>query len=312
MVAIVIVNYHTNHMVRAAAESILCTAADIDHEILVVDNSPGHGLEEALADLRDSVRIMPAPSNLGFAAACNWAAGQARGEWILLVNPDVVVLPGAIQALLELARTRPDAGIYGGRTVNADGTLNPASCWRTLSLWTLACRVLALDTLWPGSPLLNRQGYGGWDRSGVAGVDVVSGCFMLISRALWDRLDGFDERFFVYGEDADLCLRARRLGYRPYITSQATVVHEGGGSEKLKSGKMVRLLIAKAQFIEKHYPGMRGRLMMTALMTWPWSRYAAFRLATPLNRSRFGVGRATWQSVWRDVRHFRGYGSRPV
>jgi len=298
-VSIIIVNYYTSDFVRTCVRSIGDTIGTVDHEILVVDNSGTDGVTEAVGS---AATVIGPGRNLGFGAACNLAAEQATGAFILLINPDVVVLPGAIQGALACAADHPDAGIVGARTVQPDGSLNPGSCWRMMSSWSLVCRVAALDRLFPHNPWLNREGYGGWRRGDERPVEVVTGCFMLIERTLWRRLGGFDTRFFVYGEDADLCLRAAQFGYRPRLTPEATVIHTGGSSEPVKAGKMTRLLTAKLQLVDKHVAPPTASLQRLLLLAWPYSRYLACRGGRALGLRRLDPAVACWRSVWRSVR----------
>ena len=107
----------------------------------------------------------------------------------------------------------------------------------------------------PNSALFNPEAFGGWDRSSVRNVDIVSGCFFLINRTLWDRLGGFDPAFFMYGEEADLCLRARKLGARPIVSPSATIVHYGGASTS--STLKQRMLLLKAKATLMHRIGFR-------------------------------------------------------
>jgi N-acetylglucosaminyl-diphospho-decaprenol L-rhamnosyltransferase len=226
--------------------------------------------------------------NLGFAAACNLAAAEARGEYLLLLNPDTVVANGAIENLLAFARRRPGAGIWGGRTIFSDGSLNAMSCWRRPTLWNLLCSGLALDTRYPRSALLNSYGYGGWQRDSEREVDVVAGCFLLIQTSLWVRLGGFAGEFFMYGEDADLCIRARRLGFRPAISPEATIVHHGSGTENDKVRKISQVMTARALLIRRHFSPATRPLGLALLALRPmlgrlWAKRSL---------------RGTWAEVW--------------
>src|SRR5690606_2943956 len=118
------------------------------------------------------------------------------------------------------------------------GSLNPTSCWGRSTPWSEFCHAVGLSAAFRGSRLLNPEGLGSWRRDSVREVDIVTGCFLLLPRALWERLGGFHPDFFMYGEEADLCLRARRLGVRPIITPEATIVHYGGRSENKRIQKM--------------------------------------------------------------------------
>ena len=125
------------------------------------------------------------------------------------------MLDGAIDKLVAFARRTPAAGIWGGRTLNADLSLNPMSVFGDQTLWSLFCRATGLTVAFRNSPLFNSEHYGGWARDSERDVEVVQGSFFLIPRRLWDELGGFDLSFVMYGEEADLCRRARARGAQP-------------------------------------------------------------------------------------------------
>ena len=234
---------------------------------------------------------LPAESNL--------AASRARGEYLLLLNPDTLILDGAVDRLLAFARRRPEARIWGGRTLFADHSLNPASCWRRVSLWNIFCRSSGLTGLFPGSALFNSEAYGGWDRGSERQVDIITGCFLLIARRDWERLGGFDRTFFMYGEEADMCLRAaRELGAAPRVTPEAAIVHYGGASERVRADKMVRLLSAKSELVRRHVPAWQRPLALALFRLWPLSRRAALSVLARAGIRRGGESREVWQEVW--------------
>ena len=204
--------------------------------------------------------LLAETANHGFAGANNLAARRARGEYLLLLNPDTLVLDGAVDRLLAFARANPRAGIWGGRTLYGDRSLNPASCWGRMTLWNLFCRASGLTGVFPRSELFNSEAYGGWDRGSERAVDIVTGCFLMIRRETWEALGGFDPAFFMYGEEADLCLRARALGAAPRVTPEAEIVHYGGAADTVRADKMVRLLSGKISLIDRHFPAWQRPL----------------------------------------------------
>jgi GT2 family glycosyltransferase len=263
------------------------------YQLIVVDNASGDGSADAIRAGFPHAELVESPVNHGFAGANNLAALNAKGEYLLLLNPDTVVLDRAVDRLLDFARARPDAGIWGGRTVFADGRLNPASCWRRMTLWNIFCRTSGLTGLFPNSAVFNGEAYGGWDRMTERAVDIVSGCFFLIRRADWERLGGFDPRFHMYGEEADLCLRAQGLGLRPRITPEACIVHHGGASERARADKMVRLLRSKIALIDQHVPPARRGLARWLFALWPRTRALVHRLR--------GARAAESARVWSEI-----------
>ena len=181
----------------------------------------------------------------------------------------------------------------------ADGSLNPASCWGRQTLWSVFCFATGLASVFRNTEWFNPEGLGGWPRDSVRGVDIVSGCFLLIRRETWDRLGGFDPAFFMYGEEADLCLRAQKLGLRPAVTPEATIIHYGGASERVREDKMVRLLGAKVRLIRRHWSGAWSGLGVWLLSLWPLTRAIAWRLVSLFGRRSGAAEARAWGTIWK-------------
>lgn len=301
-VTIVIVSYNTREMTLECLRSVERETAT-PHELLVIDNASDDGSAEAIAAEFPELALHRSDTNHGFARANNLLVADATADLVLLLNPDTVVLDAAIDRLIEHARLVPDARIWGGRTVFADGTLNPASCWRRMNVGTILCRVLGLDRRFSSSPVLNAEAYGGWERDSQRRVDIVSGCFFLIQRSLWNELGGFDLAYVMYGEEADLCLRARALGANPSITPTAQIVHYGGASERVRSAKLVRLLRAKITLVQRHFAPVQRLIGLNLLRSWPALRLVASTTLAKLapSDSRRET-RDVWAAIWADRR----------
>ena len=299
LVSIIVINYRTRELTLECLRSVARETENLDYEILLVDNASHDGLIEAVAGELPDVRRIPLTENVGFARGNNLAAEQARGKYLLLLNSDTLVLDRAIDRLLAFAAERPAAKIWGGRTLLGDRTLDPGSCWRRMSLWSVFCRTFGLAAAFPNSKLFNAEAYGGWDRSTVRDVDIVTGCFMLIETELWRKLGGFDARFFMYGEEADLCLRAAALGAKPALTPRATIIHYGGASEQPETEKMVRLLTAKAELIKRYFPPGSRRIGLLLFPLWPFFRAIRAQLSSAIsgNRTCAATARTCWE-VW--------------
>lgn len=301
-VSILVISYNTREMTLDCLRSVEAETI-VPHEVIVVDNVSSDGSAEAIAAEFPNVILLAERENHGFAKGNNIAAARARGEYLLLLNPDTVVLDHAIDHLIAFAERRPEARIWGGRTLFADGSLNPTSCWGRLNLWAVFCRTTGLTGLLPRSEFFNPEAYGGWDRGSERQVDIVTGCFFMIRRDDWDALGGFDLDFFMYAEEADLCLRAERdLGAAPWISPEATIIHYGGASEKVRVDRIVRVLRAKSELIKRYFPGWQrpvGQLLHTLF---PYSRWIAghFRL-----RGARGETAQIWKEVWNRRREWR-------
>ena len=304
--SILVISYNTAEMTLACLDSVVAETQATTYEIIVVDNASSDGSADAIAAGHPEVRLIRSNENMGFARANNLAAKIAKGDLLLLLNPDTVVLDGAIDRLVVFAKARPKARIWGGHTVFADGSLNPSNCWRRMSLWNLFCRAAGLTGLSPESKLFNAEAYGGWQRNTEREVDIVTGCFFLIERRFWETLGGFDPLFFMYGEEADLCLRARALGARPRITPQARIVHYGGASERVRAEQIIRVSRAKVSLLARHMPaGLRGAGIFLYRL-WPLSRMLAYRVAMLVRPSdRFAGEHAAWSEIWQRRREWQ-------
>jgi GT2 family glycosyltransferase len=308
--SVIVISYNTRDMTLACLRSLAEQTRRFEYEVIVVDNASADGSAEAIRAEFPDARLLALDENIGFARANNLAAHEARGEWLLLLNPDTLVLDGAVDTLMAFARNNPDRGIYGGRTVFADGSLNPGSAWGRPTPWSALCQATGLASVFSGTTLFNPEAMGGWRRDTQRAVDIVSGCFFLIRRRLWEQLGGFEPAFFMYGEDADLCLRAREMGARPLICPEATIVHYGGASERVRADKLVRLFTAKAQLYRRHMRPLSARFSVAMLGLWALVRLVALS-ALALVRPSKREAAETWRGVWRRRDAWRRPASAP-
>lgn len=294
---VIIVSYRTRDLTLAAIRSAIATTRRHALEVIVADNASDDGSADAVEEAFGTrVRLLRLDRNIGFGPANNAAATHARGRWILLLNPDTVVLDDAIDTLLDAADAEPERGVFGGRTLFADGRLNPTNAWREPSPISMLLRGTGLSALFPSSPSLNPETMPHWDRSTSRDVDIVSGCYLLIHAELWRRLGGFDERFALYAEEFDLCRRARHLGARPRIIAGSSIIHLGGRSETVREDQTVRQFAARVMYARKHWrPALRW-IAPFSLDLW-----AAGKLAREHLRSAVGRPSAadTWSRIWR-------------
>lgn len=295
--SILVISYNTRETTLACLRSVCAQTRSSTFELILVDNASVDGSVGAIAGEFPQATLIQNRENQGFARANNLAASAARGEFLLLLNPDTLVLDGAIDRILAFTKADRDSGIVGGRTLFADRSLNPASCWGAPTLWSAFCEASGVSAIFRSSPIFNREAMPDWGRDNMREVDIVSGCFMLVRTDVWRTLGGFDTRFHMYGEDADLCMRARKAGYRCLICPDATIIHLGGASEPVKADKMVRLFTAKAQLFAAHWRPTRAWLGVRTLDLWALTRLAAYSLAGIIN-CRYAKERATWRAIW--------------
>lgn len=296
--SVIVVSYNTRELTLRCLETLARETRRIPIEIIVVDNASSDGSAEAIRSACPQVHLLALKDNIGFGAANNLAAESARGEYLVLLNPDTEVLDGAIDRILEYAlRTRAE-GILGGRTLFADGSLNPSSCWGAPTLWSGFCQAVGLTTLFPRSALFDPRSLGRWPRDAEREVDIVSGCFLVLPRKLWQQLEGFDPRFFMYGEDVDLNLRASRIAPRARIVPEATIIHHGAASEPRKGDKLVRLCRAQCQLMRLHWSPLRSAIGVRLLLFGAGLRALGSRTMRAAKRQRGSADERPWEKVW--------------
>ncbi len=253
-ISVIIVSYNTKDLTLKCLESLYKETTDINNEVILIDNASADNSALAIAEKYPQVQLFALKENIGFAQAVNLGAKAARGGYLLLLNPDTIILNKAVEKLLSFAHQNQHAGIWGGRTIFADGTLNTTSCYQSMTPWSLFCRATGLSGLFKKSEFFNPENFGNWSYDSVREVDIVTGCFMLISTSIWKKLNGFNPLFFMYGEEVDLCLRAKKLGYKPMFTPSAQIVHYGGASEPSQADRWQKVFQAKSTLIKRHWP----------------------------------------------------------
>jgi GT2 family glycosyltransferase len=296
--SILIISYNTCDLTIACIRSVMSQTRTAKFEVLLVDNCSTDGSAEAISATFPDVKLIRSDVNLGFARANNLAAQHATGETLLLLNSDTVVLDAAIDKLLDFSQANPGSSIFGGKTLFPDRSLNPFSCWRRPTPWSMFCIGSGLTSFFRNSDLFNPEAYGGWPRDTVREVEVVCGCFLLIRRKLWERLAGFDPAFFMYGEEVDLCWRATKLGERCLICPDAQIIHYGGASEKVRADAMVKLFVAKARLFAKHWSTPARRFGVWMLDLWAFTRMTSHWVLKALwhgKREKYETWRAVWQ-----------------
>jgi len=299
-VSVIIVSYNTRDWLERCLSSIPPATRSRKVEVIIVDNASKDGSADEIAKNHPQVRLLRNSSNAGFARAVNQGAAIAHGRYVLLLNPDGWLYEGAIDRLVEFAVANPRYIVCGGRTVTPSGEMDPRSCWAAPTLWSLASSAMLLSTLRPGSTLFDPEAMGDFRRDSAREVGVVTGCLLLMSTEDWRKLGGFDEKYFVYGEDADLCLRAARTGRVCAITPDAVMVHAVGASSATRPDKLELLLKGRIALVQTHFAGWKAPLGRGFIIWGVWIRALLEKL---------GLSRGTsWREVWRRRSQWRdGY-----
>lgn len=252
--SVIIVSWNVRDLLRRALTSVLQEAKDAALEVFVVDNASRDGSAEMIRNDFPAVRLIANKENRGFAAACNQAIRESRGEYVLLLNPDTELRPGALQALARFLVSHPSAGVVGGKILNPDGTIQP-SVRRFPTLASQILILLKLHRVLPRLPALRRYFVSEFDYTRAQEVDQVMGAFFCVPSHLWNAVGLFDERFFVWFEEVDFCKRVRDAGFSVFYTPDAVVTHHGGRSFGQLSPLKRQWLFGRslARYMKKHH-----------------------------------------------------------
>lgn len=249
----VIICWNDKKVIGDCLKSIYGQRHRIDFEVLVPDNGSTDGSVEFIREHYPQARVLENKANLGFGKGNNVGIRAATGDYVLILNPDTIVHDGAFDAWIDFADRHPEAGAFGCRVLNPDGTFQqPATRFPTV--WRYWMEALFLHRLGAWLPFLQGQDYAGWDGRSEREIDQQSGCCVLFRGDLLRRLDGFDERFFYHFEETDLCKRVWDAGYKILYTPVPVITHLGGTSvSRFPIRFHIERLRNRYRYFEKHY-----------------------------------------------------------
>ena len=258
-ISIIIVNWNTQELLAQCLESVsdeINRLHPLRVETLVVDNASKDDSVQMIRKRFPWVTLIENQTNVGFAPANNQAILESTGRYVLLLNPDTEVKPGAFEALVRFLEANPQAGGVGARLLNPDGTLQ-ISCYQVPTLPRELWRMFHLDALWPYGVYRMTD----WDLDTARKVDIVQGACLVLRQTALNQVGLLDEGYFIYSEEVDLCHRLHQAGWPLYWVPQAKVIHYGGQSTQQVAAEMfLQLYLGKVLFFRKHY----GRLTTQA------------------------------------------------
>ena len=296
--SIIIVSYNTKDLLKKCVDSVTeeLRNSKITGEIIVVDNASTDDSVKVAKGLGASV--IQNRGNLGFGRANNLGAKQAKGRYLLFLNPDTEVKEGALGKMVEFMDENPEAGIASCRLVNLDGSFQPQGGYlprlSTVAVWALFLDDLPiLRDILPSYQMRSRL------RSNLYGVKVrpfvgkemcwVGGTAMAVRRQAWEQLGGFDEKIFMYGEDVEICYRANKIGWKVMINPEAEIVHVG----KASGGRWVTGEVRGLLYIfKKHKPGWEMPILKVMLAVGMGLRWLIFGILGGNENLRRGYAEA--------------------
>jgi len=251
------VNYRSTKELNLAIKSIIDQEKDLIREFIIVDNSGEFIIDKSIRK-NQFFQVIKTRRNLGFGQAVNLGVKKARSPYILIFNPDTVTLPGAMKHLLNTMEQDEKIAVAGPMLLYPDGSPQPSARRYPSLKYLLNGRRSLLTKLWPQNVWSREFMYLDLlQREGIFDVDAIIGTYMLIRKKIFEQIGGFDEKFFLFQEDIDLCRRIKKRGYRIVLVTHAKIIHKYGLSRKFlpfKSsytrGKSLYLFIDK---YEKHH-----------------------------------------------------------
>lgn len=251
--SVIIVNYNVKEFLQNLLHSIEKASANLSKEIIVVDNASDDGSVEVIREKFPYVNLIENKINAGFGKANNQGLAIAKGKYILFINPDCIVSEDTLDKMISFFGGHSDCALAGCKILNSDGTLQLA-CRRSFpGPWTSFTKVTGLSNLFPKSRIFARYNLTYLDENKTYEVDAVSGSFMMMRKTVYDNVGGFDEQFFMYGEDLDLCYRIQKAGHKVFYVHSTQVIHYKGESTKRSNLDETKLFYdAMHLFVKKH------------------------------------------------------------
>ena len=262
-VSVIVVTFNDVGRVQACLGSVMEECAGLRSEVIVVDNASTDGTPACVSREYPGIRVIANSGNRGFAAANNQAIRESLGEYLLLLNPDTVVHPGAIRGMLQFLRQHPDIWVAGCRLLSGDGTIqNSVGAFPSVLEGFLKASFLYL--LLPECALISHGGVHRFDYTRSAPVDWVMGACFMVRREAFESLGTLDEQFFMYSEEVDFCRRVRNAGREVWYTPEGTVTHFWGGMNAVSGRTLLWLVASQMLYLRKHCKGL-DRWMISAL-----------------------------------------------
>ncbi len=272
--SVIIVNYNVKYFLEQAIQSVIKACEKMEAEIIVVDNNSVDGSVEFIEskfiskaiDQKPIIKIIANKQNTGFSKANNQGLQIAKGEYVLLLNPDTVVEEDTFDKCISFMDSYPEAGALGVKMIDGKGVFLPESKRAFPSPEVAFYKAFGLATLFPRSKVFGKYHLGYIGENETCEVDVLAGAFMLLRKSVLDKIGNLDEAFFMYGEDIDLSYRIVKAGYKNYYFPETRIIHYKGESTKKASFNYVKMFYnAMKIFAKKHFSGRRAGVFVTLL-----------------------------------------------
>jgi GT2 family glycosyltransferase len=254
--SVIIVNYNVKYFLEKCLTSVAKAAAELEVEVIVVDNASTDNSLEYLTPKFPSVRFISNKDNTGFGKANNQGLAEASGDYLLFLNPDTILPEHALTKCISFMDEHPEAGACGVRMIDGSGHFLPESKRGFPSLRTAFFKLSGITARFPHSKTFARYYLGHLPENETNVVDVLAGAYLIVRREVLEKTGAFDEAFFMYGEDVDLSYRIQKAGWKNYYYTGTTIIHFKGESTKKGNLDYVHMFYkAMSIFVNKHYGG---------------------------------------------------------
>jgi GT2 family glycosyltransferase len=306
--SVVVVSFNTRDLLRRSLRTMQTACAGLAHEIIVVDNASHDGSADMVAAEFEHVKLVRAPHNLGFAAANNLGRQWAEGEFLALINPDAFPEPGVLANAVTRLRQLPKVGMVGGLLIGKEGQLEPSARLFPSPLNDLLA-LSGLAARFAGSRFFGRFDRTWADPMQPAQVDWVPGAYCLVRQAALEKTGFFDERFFLYYEEVDLCRRLKQAGYTVEYWPELRATHWGGESSKTVGGQTLsghgrQLTLWRMRsallYYRKHHGWLVAKIAASLEVTWHTVRQWRNR-QQPAKQDESASVIQTMRRAWRDT-----------
>lgn len=273
--SVIIVNYNVKYFLEQCLCSVQKALSNLHGEIIVIDNNSADGSRDYLQPKFPSIKFTGNDKNLGFGKACNQGSALAKGKYVLFLNPDTIVPEDCFEKCIAFFESHTDAGALGIRMLDGSGRFLKESKRAFPSPQTSFYKLTGLARLFPHSKTFSRYHLGYLDENKNHTIDVLAGAFMMIRKEVLDKVGGFDEVFFMYGEDVDLSYRIQKAGYNNYYFAESSIIHFKGESTRKGSLNYVKMFYqAMSVFVKKHYGSQKAGLFNFFIQSAIWFRAA--------------------------------------
>lgn len=251
--SIILVNYQSKILILECLASIKLSHPKILYEIIVVDNNEKKEILEELKEIVPEVKYIPMFGNRGYAVANNQGSKRASGNFLLFLNPDTIITKNALGILIDRIKTAKNAAIVVPQLLNEKKQIHELQCSQTLTPLKAIMSHSIINKVFPNNSISKRFWYLDWDRTTTKEVGSVEGSALLIKKSMFNKLNGFDEKLFMYFEDTDLCFRAVKSGKKVVYEPNAKIIHYGGKSTKSKKKSLKIYRKSRNYYLSKHF-----------------------------------------------------------